>query len=314
MTKAVVSWKGRLREMVQSDGFKKQVAMALPKHMTEERMTRVALTALTRAPKLMDCTPESFGECMMDCSALGLEPDGRRAHLIPYGSKCTLIIDYKGLVELAMRSGKISHIHADVVCDNDEFEENLGRVVKHKIERRHPRGEAYAAYSHVVFKDGSESFCVMGKDEIESIQKQSKSGNTGPWKTFPHEMWKKTAFRRHSKWLSLSPEFQDAIEKEDKIEGPVDVTPVVEVSGPSVSEAEPVLKPSEPTEGPNDGFDDIPLREDDNVPLSVDTEAEPPPEPEDDPEVVGKEVGETNKSGSARPRSSKQQGLSGLGA
>ena len=95
-----------IKKTLTGDYFRKQVALCLPKHMTPDRFVRVALTALTRVPKLAQCTEASLIKCMLTCSELGLEPDGRLAHLIPYGKDCTLVIDYKGLAELAMRSGK----------------------------------------------------------------------------------------------------------------------------------------------------------------------------------------------------------------
>src|SRR5688572_5477659 len=102
-----------VREWIATDSFKAQVALSLPKHLTPDRFTRIALTAFNRTPKLGNCTKESVFQCLLDCSALGIEPDGRRAHLIPYGDKCTLIIDYKGIVELVRRSGEVAYIHAD---------------------------------------------------------------------------------------------------------------------------------------------------------------------------------------------------------
>lgn len=242
-----------LRSMIGSEAYKRQWAMVLPKHLTPDRMARVALTALTKTPKLMECTQESVMSCLLDCAAMGIEPDGRRAHLIPYGNKCTLIIDYKGLAELALRSGLVSHIHADIICDNDTFEENLGRVVTHKIDRRKARGEMYAAYSHVVMKDGSESFEIMSKDEIDGIRKRSKASGSGPWVTDYSEMAKKTVFRRHSKWLPLSPEFRDALDKDDSM--PIDVNSQVQVSAPivgapQVADAQKVERPSQPKTEP----------------------------------------------------------------
>lgn len=194
--------------------MKKQFALALPKHLTADRMTRVALTAFTRTPKLLNCTKESLLKCLMSCSELGIEPDGRRAHLIPYNTECTLVIDYKGLAELAMRSGLVSNLHADVVCDNDAFTYNCGHVDTHIIDFKKPRGPVYAAYAVCTFKDGTKASAVMSRDEIEAIRKRSRAGSNGPWVTDWNEMAKKTAFRRLSKWLPLSPEFRDAVEKD----------------------------------------------------------------------------------------------------
>jgi recombination protein RecT len=203
-----------LRQQLAGDYFKQQVALALPKHMTPDRFIRVGLTALMKTPKLLDCTSESVIQCMLNCSALGLEPDGRRAHLIPYGNVCTLIVDYKGIVELAKRSGDVSNVFVQVVCENDSFQWENGEV-KHLIDFKRERGTMYAAYATITFKDGSKQTDVMTKHEVDAIRKRSKAGNSGPWVTDYNEMAKKTVFRRASKWITLSPEVSEALDKED---------------------------------------------------------------------------------------------------
>jgi len=214
-----------LKALINSEAMREQLARALPKHLTADRFTRIAITALTRTPKLQECTPESFMRCLLDLSAMGLEPDGRRAHLIPYKNECTLVVDYKGIVELVMRSGMVSRIHADKVCDNDAFEYDCGDVKLHKIDFRKPRGEAYAYYALVKFKDGTEKSEVMSLSEIEAIRNRSQGyksaiqyNKSHPWLTDFDEMAKKTVFRRCSKWLQLSPEIRDALEKDSEPE------------------------------------------------------------------------------------------------
>ncbi len=204
-----------LRQEIDSDYFKKQIAVALPKHMTPDRFARVALTAMLKTPKLLECTKESVIECLLNCSALGIEPDGRRAHLIPYGNKCTLIVDYKGIVELAKRSGDVSNVFAQIICDKDDFVWENGEVT-HRIDWRHARGDMYAVYATITLKDGSKQSEVMTKDEVEAIRKRSKAGTSGPWVTDFNEMAKKTVFRRLSKWITLSPEVADALDKDEE--------------------------------------------------------------------------------------------------
>jgi recombination protein RecT len=206
-----------IRDRLNSDDFRDAVSKALPKHLTPERFLRVAITALTKTPKLAQCDQASFFGALLTLSQYGLEPDGRCAHLIPYGTTCQLILDYKGIVELVMRSGKVSKIHADVVCEADEFAYNLGEIQTHKIDLRQPRGEVYAAYAMCLFKDGATACALMSKDEIEAIRARSKSGRSGPWVTDWNEMAKKTAFRRLSKWLPLSSEVRDLMEKDDDV-------------------------------------------------------------------------------------------------
>ena len=206
--------KNDLRSFIGGETFKAQVALSLPTHLTPDRFARVALTAFTRTPKLLDCTRESLLRCLMDCSSLGLEPDGRNAHLIPYGKDCTLVIDYKGLLALAKRSGDVRSWTAELVCENDEFAWQDG-VVTHGINWRAARGPMQAVYSRVTLKDGSMEYEVMTKDECEAIRKRSRSGSSGPWVSDFSEMCRKTVMRRHSKKLTLSPEFRDALEKDD---------------------------------------------------------------------------------------------------
>ena len=243
-----------MKSLLEGPAFHAEIAKVLPKHLTPERMIRVAITATMKTPKLLQCTAESLTKCLLDCSALGIEPDGRRAHLIPFEDNrnkvttCTLIIDYKGLAELAMRSGLVSNIHADVVRDNDVFEYDMGEIKAHKIDFRNERGPAYAFYAICRFKDGSVKADVMSVDEVEAIRMRSKSPNAGPWATDPVEMGKKTVFRRLSKWLPLSPEFRDAVEKddeEDPITKTVNVTPSAPLfQAPAIAAPEPDPQPA----------------------------------------------------------------------
>lgn len=210
-----------VRQLIGNDQFRAQIARALPAHLTPDRFLRVALTTVLRTPKLAQCDQASIANALLTCSQLGLEPDGRRAHLIPYEDRkrgtvtCQLIIDYKGLVELAMRSGEVAMIHADVVCERDIFEYDRGEVTKHVINFREPRGKPYAAYAMARFKNGATKYEVMTRDEIESIRSRSRAGQSGPWVTDWNEMAKKTVFRRLAKWLPLSPEYRDALDADD---------------------------------------------------------------------------------------------------
>jgi recombination protein RecT len=210
-----------LKVLLSEDNVKNQFALALPKHLSADRFARVAITALTRTPKLQECTPESFMRCLLDLSAMGLEPDGRRAHLIPFGKDCTLVVDYKGKVELAMRCGNIASIHADKVCDADEFVVNRGKVERHTIDYKKQRGEAYAYYCLIQFKDGGEKCEIMTREEVEQIRNRSQGyksaiqyNKSHPWLTDFDEMAKKTAFHRASKWIELSPEIREHFEKD----------------------------------------------------------------------------------------------------
>lgn len=213
-----------IKSLINSDTMREQFARALPKHLTAERFARVAITALTRTPKLADCTPTSLMKCLLDLSAMGLEPDGRRAHLIPYGAEATLIVDYKGLIELIRRSGDVVSIRAETVCEKDNFSWTNGEVT-HSVNWREDRGEVQAVYAEAVMKSGEKQTAVMTTKEIEAIRSRSRSGNNGPWKTDWAEMAKKTAVRRLSKMLPLSSEIMQHVERDDDQFAMRNVTP-----------------------------------------------------------------------------------------
>ena len=210
------------------DKIKESWDLVLPSVCTPDRFARVALNCIRKNEKLYQAIQTKEGrastaEAFMKCAELGIEPDGRRAYLIPYKNEVQLIIDYKGIAELAMRSGYVSNIHADKVCENDEFVYNVGTIEKHIIDFKKERGEAYAYYAIVTFRDGTKKCEVMSKNEVDAIKERSsawsswkKYQKTCPWNTDYDEMAKKTVFKRLAKWIPQSPEVQKAIEIDDE--------------------------------------------------------------------------------------------------
>lgn len=211
-TQALVKKPTGIKEFLLSDPVRKEFAKVMPKICTPDRFLRVTMNAFNKTPRLLDCTKQSILKALMVCAELGIEPDGRRAHLIPYGTECTLIVDYKGKAELAMRSGTVANIHADKICEKDIFEYNKGVVEKHIIDFKQDRGKAYAYYCIVRMKDGTEKSEVMTTAEVDAIRGRSKAKNNGPWVTDYDEMAKKSVFHRASKWITLSPELRKAEE------------------------------------------------------------------------------------------------------
>lgn len=278
---AAVQSKKSVKSWLESPEFKVQVARVLPRHITPDRFLRVALTAALKTPKLLQCTTESLTQCLLQCSQFGLEPDGRRAHLIPFEDRkkqitiCTLIIDYKGLVELAIRSGLVSHIHADVIREGDLFEYSVGEIKQHipwflrrDSDKPAMPGDDIGVYAFARMKDGSSAVAIMSNAEVYSIRDNSqgwkafKAGLTkqSPWDSSnwvsEQEMKKKTALRRLTKVLPLSPEFRDAVEADDDepVVPTIDVTPrtifgtatttqTTQLTPPSTPEVEPQSEP-----------------------------------------------------------------------
>ena len=237
--------KQNVRDLMKSEQFRNEIKSALDGVMNEERFLRVALTTTLKTPKLQQCSQESICQALLDCASLGLEPDGRRAYLIPYGPKAELMVDYKGIVELVMRNGDVKRIHADLVHENDIFENNRGEITRHSIQYGKDRGEIICVYAEATFPDGTTKAEIMDVSQINKIRDASSAKTSEPWVKHWGEMAKKTVFKRLSKWLPLSPKVREATDYGD--DDPVtNAQPVV---APPVFESN--FLPEEPTEGEN---------------------------------------------------------------
>ena len=190
-----------------------QMALCLPKHLSPSRLARIALTCLRQNPKLQQCDPTTFIASIMQAAQLGLEPGVLgQCYLIPYGNECQFMPGYRGLIDLARRSGNIVSIVARVVYENDLFNYEYG--LQEKLEHKPAldnRGKIIAFYAVAILKDGGHQFEIMSKNEVDKIRDTySKAKNKGPWVDNYEEMAKKTLIRRLFKWLPSSPEMQKA--------------------------------------------------------------------------------------------------------
>ena len=187
-----------------------EIKKALPSVMTPERFTRIVLSALSTNPKLGETTPQSF---------LG------QAYLLPYWNskanayECQFQLGYKGLLDLAYRSGEISVIQAHVVYSEDQFSYSFGLKpeLKH-IPASGERGEPVYVYAIFHTKDGGYGFEVCSIDDIRAhAQRYSKSFQNGPWQTNFEEMAKKTVLKRVLKYAPLKSEFLRGLAQDETI-------------------------------------------------------------------------------------------------
>lgn len=198
------------------------MAQALPKHMDIDRLTRLAMTTIRTTPALKDADVGSLLGAVMQAAQLGLEP-GLMGHcyLLPFNNKnkgikeVQFVIGYKGMIDLARRSGHIKSIYAHAVYSNDEFDYELGLESKlvHKPTMNADKGEFVGAYAVAHFKDGGYQFEFMSKADIEKRKGRSKAANSkfSPWTSDYEEMAKKTVVRHMWKYLPISVEVQQQV-------------------------------------------------------------------------------------------------------
>lgn len=204
-------------EFLTSKAMMAQLKMALPKHVTPERLARIVLTEIRRTPKLLECRRESLLGAILQCAQLGLEPGTLgQCWIIPYGPEATFVAGYRGLAQLAWRSNMISSLSARAVFEGDVFAYDFGEdKISHK-----PGGESDPAklthvYAVIHTSSGGRLWDVMTRDEVEKIKTRSRAGSSGPWKTDYAEMAKKTVFRRLMKIAPCSAEIQTALSLEE---------------------------------------------------------------------------------------------------
>lgn len=224
-----------------------EIKKALPSVITPERFTRMTLSALSVNPKLAACTPKSFLGAMMSAAQLGLEPNTPlgQAYLIPYKNKgvdeVQFQIGYKGLIDLAYRSGEVELVQAHIVYENDTFECEYGLDPKlvHKPADK-DRGEPIKVYALFKTKSGGYGFEVMSMDDVRKhAEKYSQAYKSGfsPWKTNFEEMAKKTALKRVLKYAPLKSDFVKAVVQDETIKSDLSED-MYEVKNETVFEAE----------------------------------------------------------------------------
>ena len=218
----VAKKQGTLKDLVKSESFNEAVQGFFTVEANRKRFVQSAVNALTKNPALTKCDKMSFFGSLMQLAQFGLNPDGRNAHLIPFEDYkhnktiCTLVLDYKGLVTLALRCPKVSKVEAFEVREKDHFRLVNGEV-DHVVDNPWgDRGEVVGYYAVCQFSDGVKKYETMSKADVDAVRKRSRASNNGPWVTDYSEMAKKTVFKRLSKWLPVTPELQEAIAKDDE--------------------------------------------------------------------------------------------------
>ena len=224
----------------------------------ENEFVASLLSVVTNNNLLVKASNESIMTAAMKAAVLNLpiEPSLGQAYIVPYGREAQFQLGYKGLIQLAQRSGKYKSINSGVVYKaqfisyNPLFEEL-------EIDFTQPQDEVIGYFSAFKLLNGFEKVTYWTKEQAYAHGKRfSKSFNNGPWKSDFDAMAQKTLLKQIiSKYGPLSIEMEQAIvadnETENEKAAPIDVTPqeaesLDDVLGnPTVSESESVENPQE---------------------------------------------------------------------
>lgn len=159
--------------------LKPQLAVALPRHMNADRMSRLALTAFSTNADLQLCTPQSIAGSIMTAAQLGLEPGiNGQGYLIPYKGQCTFVPGWKGLVDLVARSGRAT-VWTGVVYPGDQFEYQLGDspFCRHVPSPDVVEGEVLFEHAYAIGRVRDSSMAVIEVWSRAKVQKHLKQYN-----------------------------------------------------------------------------------------------------------------------------------------
>jgi recombination protein RecT len=229
-----------------------EFAKVLPAHITPAKFQRTLLTAVQANPSLLTASRQSLILACMKAAQDGLLPDGREAALVEFNQrfkddadgqwKSRRLIQYMpmvyGLRKKILQSGEISTIEVGVVYaaeaqDGGSFYYRVGvepplghKPMLNLTAEQATDDKIVAAYSIATMKDGTKSYEVMRRFEIDKVRETSQTGATkdrngkarepkGPWVDWFAEMAKKTVMRRHAKTLPMSGDILDVEVTED---------------------------------------------------------------------------------------------------
>ena len=238
---------------------KPNMAAVIPKHLSVDRLIKVALFAASKNPVLLQCEKTSIWRCVLQSAQLGLEPDGPlgAAYMVPYRNNKTnqyeaqFIIGYRGLITLARRSVEIESIEAHVVYEKDKFKCVLGLapILEHEPTFDGDPGKPVAVYAIAKLRGGGAQWEMMTRGQVEDIRKRSRAGGTGPWVSDWGAMACKTVVRRLCKYLPLSVELAKAVEHDEHIDANTGEITTLDVEASEVSMIEESVPESqvEPT-------------------------------------------------------------------
>ena len=222
------------------DKRKGEIAKILNDMLAPDKLFMVAMTHIRRNPILAQCDRDSFVNAIVESVQLGLDlnPVYGYAYLVPKRKNGKLYVEfqpgYRGLIELANRSGKVADIFAQIVYSNEhcDIKYGLDPDIDHKPKSPSERGDIVGAYAVARLTNGVKRFEYLWKEEIEKIKKKSESLKSdkreySPWTTSEEEMIKKTAVRRLGKWVPLSPQMMKASVEDECREAGIDMGDVI---------------------------------------------------------------------------------------
>lgn len=168
------------------------------------------IVAVSASPQLQQCTPQSIMRSAARAATLGLscDPALGQAHLVPYKSEATLIPGWRGIRDMAYRTGQVAKINVGFLGEGQEWVEDQLTGDAH-IEGMPKGNKPIGYFAYLKTFAGREHSLYMSNDEITAHKEKYAQGYDrarSAWNTDFHKMAKKTVLSQLLKaWATLDP-------------------------------------------------------------------------------------------------------------
>lgn len=215
-----------------SDEAKSAIAPLLSPGISIERVVSTIYQVVADNPELLECTPAS----LIMAVGKGVKWDlefGETVHLVPFNvnlakkdqqprweKRAKAIRDYKGDIELVIRSGAARFVDAQCFYENEHFIYHQGTapyIEHHPIVDTKARGKMIGAYGWArISQRDPLKISVMAVDEIDKIrQEKSKSHKAG---ALPDWYARKTMVHQVTKSIPKNPRLMEVLREFEREE------------------------------------------------------------------------------------------------
>ncbi len=200
----------KLRAYMRSDDMLARFAEVVGSNNASAYVSSVLL-AVASNEALMACSPASIATAALRAATLRLscDPSIGQAYPVPFKGKATLVIGYKGLKDMAIRTGRYRYLHVARVYDGQVVQEDQLRGVHNIVGARKADAPVIGYLLYFELTNGfSKTFYMTTVEILEHAKQYSKSyaRSDSPWKTSTDAMMAKTVLRVGlSRWGYLDP-------------------------------------------------------------------------------------------------------------
>lgn len=198
MQKGITEAVGKRIKVLEDEG------LALPEQYSAKNALSSAFFTLQKVYGIEKATQESIANALLDMVTQGLSPAKTQCYFIVYGNELQMQRSYFGTVAALKRLTNVSKVKAEVIHEGDVFEIGSNEDMEMVVTKFEPKFEnidkpIIGAFAMIKLEDGSVSYTVMTKAEIDKSWQQSRNKNNKVQQNFGQEMAKRTVLNRAAK-------------------------------------------------------------------------------------------------------------------